>query len=422
MPTQRIYYGWVIVGVMWLVSLASQASATFTFGLFVLPMSNDLGTSRAAITWLQTARLVGNGGTSFLLGPLVDRFGPRLLVPIAAAIGGGALIIASRVDQVWVLLVLFGVIGAAGVTAPNNVLINVPVAKWFIRRRGRAVAMVAFGGAAGGSIFAVVHALMIGSLGWRGTFLASGIIMIALAVPLPLLLLRRTPEDIGLLPDGDAPRNEGEALATPAEEVWTAKQALRTPTLWKILVAYMLTSFATGAFVVHRPAYWSELGFSDGLIAAVFAVDSATFAVVALATGVLLERIPARLVGVAAMGTHGLAIVLSLTVVSEPAIFLTGIMIGAGAGANTVVQNTIWAQYYGRTFLGRIRGIVLPAAMLGLGLGAPTAAMLYGVYGSYRPSFWGQAALLVIAATLIGFAKPPRHQTHPANQAERTVP
>jgi MFS family permease len=412
-PPHRIYYGWVIVGVMWLVSLASQASATFTFGLFVLPMSNDLGVSRAAITWLQTVRLVGNGSTSFLFGPLVDRFGPRLLRPTAAAIGGVSLILASRADEVWMLLVLFGVIGAAGVTAPNNVLINVPVAKWFIRRRGRAVAFVAFGGAAGGSIFAVVHALMIGNLGWRGTFLASGIIMIALAVPLPLLLLRRTPEDIGLLPDGDTPRPEGEPLATSTEEVWTPREALHTFTFWKILVAYMLTSFATGAFVVHRPAYWAELGFSDGLIAAVFAVDSATFAVVALATGVVLERVPARFVGVAAMSTHGLAIVLSLTLISEPAIFLTGVMIGAGAGANTVVQNTIWAQYYGRTFLGRIRGIVLPTALLGLGLGAPTAAMLYGVFGSYRPSFWGQAALLVVAAALMVFATPPRHKPRP---------
>jgi MFS family permease len=88
-------------------------------------------------------------------------------------------------------------------------------------------------------------------------------------------------------------------------------------------------------------------------------------------------------------------------------------MIGAGAGANTVVQNTIWAQYYGRTFLGRIRGIVLPTALLGLGLGAPTAAMLYGVFGSYRPSFWGQAALLVVAAALMVFATPPRHKPRP---------
>ena len=126
-PTDRglirsngIFYGWVIVAVMWLVNFSAMATGNLSFRLFVIPMGDALGMSRSQLGWAITARRIGAEVSSFFVGRLIDRYGPRVLIPASAAIIGVALIGVNRANAPWQIIALFGLAGMTGLAAPRT--------------------------------------------------------------------------------------------------------------------------------------------------------------------------------------------------------------------------------------------------------------------------------------------------------------
>ena len=415
----RVFYGWYVVGALFATNFAVHATGMFSFGVFLKPISDDLEVSRGAISWALTVRLLASGVTSLLIGRLLDRHGARLLIPAAASLAGVALLTLGLVEHFWQFFLLFTVVGLSGVTAPGNLLPTVPVAKWFVQKRGRATSFASAGLGIGGTVFAPVHTLLIDSFGWRTAWVASGIILMVIVIPITLAFVRRTPEDMGLRPDGAAPfespqGTERGAAPSPAparaqdEAAWTVRDALRTATLWKVLFVYMFLAFAMGGFMVHRIPFWEDRGFDRTLIATTFAVDAAVFFVSILTAGFVLERFSPRYVGALAMTGQLTGIVVSILFDTTWALWLSAFAVGAGAGTNAVVQVHIWPTYYGRAFIGSIRGIVLPTTLAGQALGAPFAGYVFDAFGAYMPAFWTSAALIVTASLLLASSAPPR--------------
>jgi sugar phosphate permease len=405
----RLYYGWVIVATLFLVSLVSAASVGFTFGLFVLPMGTELGLSRAALGWTQTARLGANGVSSLILGPLIDRYGTRLLIPVAGVVSAAALWIMSETSAYWVILLMFGLLGVVEFHFPGNLLTTVPVPKWFVRKRGKAAAITAAGIAGGAIVFALTHQYLLDSVGWRETFRLSAIIILVGTVPLPLLLLRRTPEDIGLLPDGESLPLAHAEPRVDDQPAWSRHDAVRTLTMWKIVAAYSLTNLAAGSFMIHRAPFWAEQDISTSLIATVFAIDATMFAAATLLTGAFGGRIAPRYLAAIAMAAQGLGIIIATLWVSIPTMFLSSPLLGGGAGINAVVITVIWADYYGRPSLGAIRAVTIPVILLGFAIGPPAIGALYALSGNtYVPGFTLLAGLLAAAAFIVATATHPQ--------------
>ena len=417
----RVFYGWYVVGALFATNFAVHATGMFSFGVFLKPISDDLEVSRGAISWALTVRLLASGVTSLLIGRLLDRHGARLLIPAAAALAGVALLTLGLVEHFWQFFLLFTVVGLSGITAPGNLLTTVPVAKWFVHKRGRATSFASAGLGIGGTVFAPVHTLLIDSFGWRTAWVASGIILMVIVIPITLMFVRRTPEDMGLRPDGapfefpqgerrEASEREGAPFPARAQEeaAWTVRDALRTATLWKVLFVYMFLAFAMGGFMVHRIPFWEDRGFDRTLIAATFALDAAVFFVAILTAGFLVERFSPRYVGALAMTGQLTGVVVSILFDTTWALWAAAFAVGAGAGTNAVVQVHIWPTYYGRAFIGAIRGIILPTTLAGQALGAPFAGYVFDAFGAYTAAFWTSAALIVTASLLLASASPPR--------------
>ena len=134
--TRRFFYGWVIVATMFAVNFSTMATGTLNYGMFVLPMQNELALSRATFGWMQTTRRLSAGALSFAVGWLIDRYGPRVYIPVAALMIGGCLILVGMSSHAWQFIVLFSLVGVSGLAAPNGLVTSVPVAKWFVRKRG----------------------------------------------------------------------------------------------------------------------------------------------------------------------------------------------------------------------------------------------------------------------------------------------
>ena len=221
----------------------SMAMGSLNFGLFIKPMGDELGIGRAFFGWAQTARQVSSSVTSPTVGWLLDRFGSRILLPVAAVITGGAMIALAFINSSWQLVALFAVMGLVGMSGPGALVTSVPILKWFVRRRGAAVAFVGLGIPVGAMIFVPLTQYFIDAWGWRTAWIVLAILGISIIVPLSLIFLRRRPEDMDLLPDGLPPRaktvNAVDTSDEPLEELeisWTARNAMRTLPFWSLVV------------------------------------------------------------------------------------------------------------------------------------------------------------------------------------------
>ena len=419
----RIYYGWVIVGSFFLLNLAGQASGTLTFGLFVIPIGEELGLSRQTIGWAQTGRLWAGGLSGVAIGWWLDRYGPRVPVLVAIVVATVGLLVLARVQSAAVLFGVLLALGASGWTAAGGgaLFATVPVTKWFIRLRGRATGMVQLGLGVGGAVFLPLTQILISNHGWRSAWVTLAWLS---AATLPLvLLLRRQPSDLGLEPDGGPARasrrgrrisarhGAGTPPAPPAAaHAWTQRAAVRTPTMWQLSGAFAILGCLLGAASVHRVPHWVELGFSPGTVSLAFGVDAATATMTALAAGFLVERLQPRIVGAVSCGLFCASLLpMVLARAWLPLLFSSTVLFGAAVGLNMVVQGVIWAQYYGWRFVGTIRGVVLPLIVLTAGLSAPLAGALRDASGSYRVAWLIALVLCAVAGVLILSARPPRH-------------
>ena len=409
----RFFYGWWIVLALFLTNFSVEATAIFSFAVFLKPMSEGLGISRGALSWAVAARRLASGIASWWVGRLIDRYGSRVLITIAAVVAGVSVAAISQVHGLWLLVVLLTIVGLSSITMPGNLLTSVPIQKWFVRRRGRATAFAAAGFGIGGMVFALVHQLMIDSIGWRETWVWSGALVLAIVIPVTLLWVRRAPEDVGLRPDGDLPEEEAGSGArggppAPEEEAWSTRQALGTTVFWKVMLVYVLLSFAMGGLQVHRVAFWEDRGYDRTLISSSYSVDALVFFLGILLAGLLVERFAARHVGAAAIGMSVVGVATLMAFDSVWALFGSAVLLGIGQGTSSIVQVHIWPTYFGRAHIGAIRGYVVPGIIMGQAAGAPFAGFIFDTVGSYAPAFWTSFACLATAAVLLATASPPK--------------
>jgi sugar phosphate permease len=304
----RVYYGWAMVASALVINTVVSPLNPVIFSLFLEPMTSALHVGKSAFSFSLTLRLLTAGLSGPVIGVLIDRYGARWLGALAGAIAGASLLALSFVHDLWMVYAIYAVSGLAGFGAPaGQLLTQVPLAKWFIRQRSRAMAIAAAGGAVGTVVAVPIVQALIDARGWRATWAILGVIVAAVVVPVSLLFVRRTPEDLGLLPDGAAGPDEPSPAGTlETEEEWTVRQALRTPALWQILAALELTSLGITGVLVHRVHFWQDTGISPDVVAIGTALDPFTVIFAMMVWGVIGDRVATRYVGFA--GLSGLAL------------------------------------------------------------------------------------------------------------------
>lgn len=409
----QFYYGWVIVAVMAAAGAVSMAMGSLNYGLFIKPMGDELGIGRSTFGWAQTARQFASSGTSPGVGWLLDRFGSRVMLPVAALITGGAMIGLSYMTQGWHLVVLFSLMGLVGMSGPGALVTSIPVLKWFVRNRGKAISFMGLGIPIGALIFVPLTQVFIDTMGWRNTWLVLAIIGMVIIVPLAAVLVRRQPEDMGLLPDVDRPGGErgtkgrsSKHRLTP-EISWTTREAMRTSTLWRLVIVFSMVSLAIGIVGVHRIPAFMDRGLDPTLISLATAFDAVCAGAATFAFGMLVRRVPARTLGATGFLLLAVASVLTIYATNIPMMALSMAVFGLGIGGMIFLQNFVWADYFGRESVGSIRGLVTPINLVVGGIGAPIAGYVRDATGTYTNVWWAGVALMAMAALLLMFTRRP---------------
>ena len=401
---RRFYYGWLVAASASGIQFANAATAIGILTVFVIPMSEEFGWNRTEIAGATSLGSVLGAALAPFSGRLVDRFGARVIL-----VGGGLVVVVgclylSMAQALAGFYVAFTMVRIAD-QGLIQIGASVSVGKWFLRRRGRAVGLVFFGGSFGMIVMAPAVQFVIANWDWRAAWVALAIVMLCIGVIPSALFVRRQPEDMGLVIEGedDRPRLRPtrEERQTPLGEV------VRTPAFWVILVSLFLGSVAISGVGLHLVPHLTQQGLSPTAAVAAVSVMAIAGAVAALAAGVLAERVSPKLMLMLAylLGAVSMWTLINADTLTET--YLFAVMQGClGTGVNTLAP-MMWASYYGRRALGGIFGMSRAAQVFGFAVGPLASAIVYDSAGSYRGAFIGLAVVAIMASLLLWTARRP---------------
>src|SRR5437879_3070049 len=199
---RKIFYGWYIVGAGFFANVASSFALASTLSIFLKPLTADLAVSRGVFSLLRSGEGLIGAGVAPLVGQLVDRYGGRWLLAIGAVIVGDGYLLLGQVESFTQFVVVRLTFVTLGDAMMGSMVVNIIIAQWFLRRRGRALAFSSMGIGFAKVCMPIVAASLIVWLGWRQTWMVFGLVTLVLGVVPALLFMRRSPEEMGLLPDG----------------------------------------------------------------------------------------------------------------------------------------------------------------------------------------------------------------------------
>jgi predicted MFS family arabinose efflux permease len=400
----RLYYGWIIVGLIYTSNLAAF-SVNSTFGLFVTPLEQEFGWSRATLARSLTLGTVFGAGLAPLLGALIDRVGLRRLMVWGGLFSSLCYAALSFVQQAWQYNVLLGLCLGVMNSGIGQVMGSVAVSRWFVRRRGRAMGIVMMGASSSGLLFVTLHTVLIATLGWRAAYQVQAALTALLIAGPAFLLMIEQPEAVGVSDSGPPVAAPG---AVPAEAYdWTIRQAVRTRAFWMTLLGVMLGSFTVMGYFAHAVPILESHGYPRSLASTAWAVFFVTGILAKFVWGFAIERLSVRYSLLICMLAEAAGLVLLLSVRSPTGLFIWAVLTGLGHGPFLQLLAMVWADYFGRKSIGRLYGVVQPFVVIGGSLGPWMAGLLFDARQSYETFLLLCIALVVTAAVVFALDPPP---------------
>jgi len=418
----RIYYGWFVAGAAAATEFANAASAISILTIFVIPMSEEFGWSRTEIAGATSLGAILGAALAPLAGMMVDRVGSRILLVMGGLVVAGACFYLAAAQT----LIGFYIAFTFARTADQGLIkigTSPVVVKWFRRYRGRAVAVVFFGGMLGIIILAPIVQVVISAWGWRAAWVMLGGLMLTLGVLPSALVIRRQPEDLGLLVDGALPE-QSSIEHTPTiishdlppqdgETEWLLHDVLRTPAFWLLLLSLFAVSTASSGVVLHLVPYLIEQGLSSGSAVTIISIFSASGAAGTLVMGFLSERTSPRILMFLGYLLAATAMGVLVIVDNLAEAYLFAVLQGVAASGINVLAPILLASYYGRRSMGSIFGITRAAQVIGFALGALISGVVYDSTGSYQDAFIFFVVIAVASSLLVLLARQPIGQPTP---------
>ena len=407
----KVFYGWWVVAGSSAVNAFGGGVYFYGFSIFFLPIKEALNLTSAATSLVFSLSRAEGAFEGPISGYLIDRFGPRRILTIGVVFVGGGYVLLSQVNSyLGFLLVYLGVISLAFNGAFSGATMA-SVNSWFIRRKGLAMAVSSAAYGLGGAIVPPVLGLAVVHLGWRMSAALAGIFIIAVVIP-AAQLLRRSPESMGLRPDGDEPGPPAApgkvAEETAATEVdFTVKEAVRTPTLWILAVGNTLRNGALGALVVHFVPIMVWKGVSEPSAAFMLGAMSLMSIPTRIGMGWLSDRWsrPRLLAAGMVLGAAGMVVLNRSSSLWQIWAFIGMFSMVEGLGT---LNWAMVGEFYGRRHFATLRGIVNLVGSWGMVVMPFVAGIIFDRTGSYTNALWIWVVTYLMAMVLFTFIRRPR--------------
>ena len=413
-PKTTIYYGWIVIAVGALGTYASSGSAQVTLAGIQTLIFEDTGWDRSTIALGITIGTWVAGLLTPVFGKIADTHGPRLAMPLTSLIVGVCFYWIGGMSAIWHFYVAYIIARGLGNPVLIGVMPRTVAVNFFDRKRNLALGIVSMARPCFGAINVQLITLISTWSSWRTAYKLLGVYSILLTIPLSLFI-RKDPESIGLLPDGEKPKLSNQESFIKSEEVadidkhiWSAREAAKTFTLWAIVSAEFLIILTSGTIGFQLVPYLHESGLPISMAALAWTISTLLNAFSNPIWGFLSEIYSPRKLVLSAMPICLVVTSIFLLIDGGYPGFACVVIWGAASGGLNVLGGMIIANYFGRHSFGSISGIMGPFQIIGLGLGPIIGAIMYDATGGYMYLFAFAIITYIAATILFFFAKPPK--------------
>ena len=387
----------------------SGPGQTFVVAIFVDPIIEDTGWSRTTVSAVYSAGSICAFVGAFIAGRAFDKFGARIVLIAVAALFGLATVLMGQVTHPAHLFLGFWGIRSLGQTALSMVSTST-VNVWFVRLRGRATAITSLAAPVSEIALPPLIYLLIISNGWRSTWVILGIAIWIVLLPPAILLVRRTPESVGLKPDmgrKDVLQLK-ESQTGVQEDNWTSKQAMKTKAFWLLIFAGTAGSLIGTAMTFHHMSLMNSRGIANTEATLILSLTAAVGVFSTILTGYLLDKMPNRFILAAGqiMLMASMAWTFLIQDLWHAAIY--GIFTGMTQGLIYTTMIVIFPNYFGRKHLGTIMGVATIGMVVSSGLGPLPFGALYEISNNYDLAIISFLPLPALCALAAVFASPPK--------------
>lgn len=394
----KFHYAWVIIFITFLALLAVQG-VRLSFGAFVQPWEQEFSMDRGTISLISMLSFIVYGLSQPVMGRLVDKLGPRMILSVSTLIVGISIFLTSFVQQPWQLFLLYGIFVSIGVGGASNVAATVLVTKWFNEKRGLALGIIEAGFGAGQMLLVPGSLLLINWLDWKLTVLILGIFLAVIVFPIVIFLLRNEPHEKGLEPIGGGQQEEQTSHQSQASENFSNWDAFRQRQFWFLILPFGICGFtSTGLMDTHLIPIAQLCGFSPGVTSATVSILAAFNIIGILLSGIVADRWSCRKILLGLYAARALSIVILLYTSNPATLMIFAVLFGLVDFATVAPTQLLATQYFKNHSIGFILGWLSLSHQIGSALGAYLPGLFYSHAGSYTISFYVSIILLGIAA------------------------
>jgi Sugar phosphate permease len=385
---KNLFYGWWIVAAAWVLMFLSYG-IRYSFGIYLEPLCLDFDWTTATVSGFFSIYMAIYSVAALAMGTLTDKYGPRLICTIGVLFVGIGLISTTWTQSLWQLYLSLGLLVGMGASTMYTP-VNATVSKFFTKKRSLALGTAMTGISFGPFVMAPISHYFIASYGWTNSFILTGIISLALGIPVAAIIIRRSPQDIGLLPDGEGkqanakepkPHQDNEQIQP---EGLTLREALKNHFFWAIFAAYLLFTGPAMAIMFHLPHLATSVGISSNIASMAIGIVGLAGIGGRIGFGALGDKKGNNNVLILTSIGRGLMILCLLWVRGEVALLIWSALYGliySGMSPNLI---GLLAELFGVSNLASILGALTIAAGISGALGPWLAGYMFDIQGSYN--------------------------------------
>ena len=370
------YYGWRILAASVAGMILSPGPICLgTLGVMVSSFQQEFGWSRPELMFSLTFVTIASIPAIPLVGRLIDLFGvKRILIPSIVILGALVAAIPVFVTSLWILYLLFLLIGILTPGTQSISYINV-LSNWFDRKRGLVIGITASGLGLGYMLLPILAHLVIEQAGWKGAYYTIAALIMIISLPVMILIIR------------DAPSIRGqESVSVQKSQLkygCNVVEAINTRTFWLIVTAIFIFSLVLNGMLPNVVPLLTDRNMTPQTAAIAASIMGFAMFVGRLLVGYLIDIYFAPRVAVVVFFVATVGLVILAAGAIDTLAYVAIFMIGLGFGAETDLMGFLVTRYFGLKSFGQIYGLVLSAFLVGTGLGPYIASLSYQANGSY---------------------------------------
>lgn len=412
---RKVYPGWRVLGAVSGINFANGATTIGVLTVFILPFADEFGWTRTEIAGATSLGALLGAAMALLTGRLTDGIGARIPLVVGGVMVVVAMLnLAAMQTLIW-FYIAFGLARLAdqGFIQPAS---SPAVSKWFLRLRGRALAILFFVTSVGGVILPLAAQFTIDAIHWRAAWLILAGVMVIFGVLPSVFLVRRQPEDMGLAIDGapipPKPVARESQLSTESdvadEDHWTLKEAIRHPALALILLSMFALGIASSGVGLHLVPFLVQQGLTPTVAVGAVSIGFLASGISNLTWGLVADKYSTRYLLAMNYALRAVTLVILLKTDTLVMAYIYAALQGFTEGGIRTLGTLILSDYYGRRRIGTIFGVSRALQVTGFALGPLIAALAFDLTQSYSGAFTSFIVLIVIGTALIVVAKRPQ--------------